>query len=65
MASGVIPSKETSSSVRALVSELGVTAASERLGIGREATSRIAAGFGVRRGTLFLAMKKLAIKPNA
>lgn len=65
MSFGVKPSAAISSRVRALVRELGVSAAAEKLGIGREAASRIAAGFGVRRGTLALAAQKLAETPSA
>lgn len=60
MAAGLRPSPALRSGVRALIAELGgVSPASEVLGIGREATVRIAAGMGVRRGTMALAEQGL------
>ena len=60
MAFGIKPSDEVSAQVKTLVEERGVCATAALLGIGREAASRLAAGFGVRKGTLALATKKLA-----
>lgn len=56
---GVRASPALRSDVRSLIEEIGVNETSKALGIGREAVARIAAGFGVRRGTLFLAEKSL------
>ena len=60
MAFGIKPSEELSAQVKSLVEERGVCETAALLGIGREAASRLAAGFGVRKGTLALATKKLA-----
>lgn len=59
MAFGVKPDRELSSAVKSLVDEIGVQEAATLLGIGREATSRLAGGIGVRQGTLALATKRL------
>lgn len=61
MSAGLRPSASLRSGVRGLIDELGgVSLASETLGIGREATARIAAGLGVRRGTMLLAEQALS-----
>lgn len=60
MSEGLRPSSSLRSEVKALIDELGgVNTASLELGIGREATARIAAGLGVRRGTMLLAEQAL------
>jgi hypothetical protein len=56
--SAPVPS-EITTYVRALVADLGLVTASQVLNIGREATARIMAGLGVRRGTLALAEQSL------
>ena len=62
MALGTPPSSTVKSAVRACVEERGVSHAAIFLGIGREATARIAAGLGVRRGTLALVERALKLK---
>lgn len=62
MSVGVSPPSDIKSAVRDHIAEYGVTEGAVKLGIGREATARIAAGLGVRRGTLALveqALKKM------
>lgn len=59
MSFGIAPNESVKSGVRALVDSMGVGQAAVELGIGREATARIAAGLGVRRGTLLLAERSL------
>lgn len=57
---GITPSPSIKNAVRAIVDERGVAKAAAMLGIGREATTRIAAGVGVRQGTLALVERALA-----
>ena len=59
MSFGIAPDDVVRTGVRALVDSVGVGQAAVVLGIGREATARIAAGLGVRRGTLLLAERSL------
>jgi hypothetical protein len=63
MSIGIEPSVKVQDAVRDCVAERGVTHAAEYLGIGREATARIVAGLGVRRGTLALVEKALKLSP--
>lgn len=63
MSYGITAPADLLSKVRSLVEERGVNQAAETLGIGRESTARIAAGLGVRRGTLAIVRDKLAKKP--
>ena len=60
MSEGIQPTAALRDNVKALISELGgVNTAATALGIGREAAARIAAGLGVRRGTIALAMRAI------
>ena len=60
MSEGIRPTSSLRADVNALIRELvGVNKAAIALGIGREATARIAAGLGVRRGTMNLAEQAL------
>jgi hypothetical protein len=57
---GISPSKELVAAVANLIKKEGMAKAVKRLGISREAASRVAAGLNVRPGTIALAEKNLA-----
>lgn len=61
MSFGIVAPENVQTRVRSLVDRVGVGKAADELGVGREATARIAAGLGVRRGTLSLVEQSLGV----
>lgn len=58
----ILPPIPLQAAVRALVEDIGTPQAAVALGISNETVARIAAGLGVRRGTVLLVRKALAAR---